>query len=81
MNDQTDGSQNIIIILGLTLGLVVVAGVASVLIKIIKDWRIKKKTETEEENENYGNLEQEQYYEEEKRSNIVHLNDYYITKQ
>ena len=81
MNDQTDGNQNIIIILGLTLGLVVVAGVASVLIKIIKDWRIKKKTETEEENENYGNLEQEQYYEEEKRSNIVHLNDYYITKQ
>ena len=81
MNDQTDGSQNIIIILGLTLGLVVVAGVASVLIKIIKDWRIKKKTETEEENENYGNLEQEQYYEEEKRSNIVHSNDYYITKQ
>ena len=81
MNDQTDGSQNIIIILGLTLGLVVVAGVASVLIKIIKDWRIKKKTETEEENENYGNLEQEQYYEEEKRSNIVHLNHYYITKQ
>ena len=81
MKDQTDGNQNIIIILGLTLGLVVVAGVASVLIKIIKDWRIKKKTETEEENENYGNLEQEQYYEEEKRSNIVHLNDYYITKQ
>ena len=81
MNDQTDGNQNIIIILGLTLGLVVVAGVASVLIKIIKDWRIKKKTETEEENENYGNLEQEQYYEEEKRSNIVHSNDYYITKQ
>ena len=55
----------------------VVAGVASILIKIIKDWRIKATTETEEDNENYGNLDPGEYYEEEKKSEVVHSNDYY----
>ena len=55
----------------------VVAGVVSILIKIIKDWRIKATTETEERNENYGNLDPGEYYEEEKKSEVVHSNDYY----
>ena len=55
----------------------VVAGIASILIKIIKDWRIKATTETEERNENYGNLDPCEYYEEEKKSEVVHSNDYY----
>ena len=55
----------------------VVAFVASILIKIIKDWRIKASTETEENNENYGNLDAEEYYEEEKKSEVVHSNEYY----
>ena len=55
----------------------VVAGIASILIKIIKDWRIKATTETEERNENYGNLDPGEYYEEEKKSEVVHSNDYY----
>ena len=55
----------------------VVALIASILIKVIKDWRIKATTETEEDNENYGNLDPGQYYEEEKKSEVVHSNDYY----
>ena len=55
----------------------VVALIASILIKIIKDWRIKATTETEEDNENYGNLDPGQYYEEEKKSEVVHSHDYY----
>ena len=55
----------------------VVAGVASILIKIIKDWRIKATTETEEFNKNYGNLDPGEYYEEEKKSEVVHSHDYY----
>ena len=66
----------IIIILGL-FAIVVVAGVASILIKIIMDRKMKETTETDEDNENYGNLDTEQYYEEDKKSKIVHLNDYY----
>ena len=41
------------------------------------DWRIKQTAETDEFNENYGNLDTEQYYEEDKKSKIVHSNDYY----
>ena len=55
----------------------VVAGVASILIKLIKDWRIKATTETEEFNKNYGNLDPGEYYEEEKKSEVVHSHDYY----
>ena len=76
-DEETDGNYNIIIVIGLVLGLLVMAGVASILIKIIKDKIIKGKTETLEFNENYGNLSPEQYYEEEKKSVVVHLNDYY----
>ena len=55
----------------------ILAGVASILIKTINDWRIKQTTETEDFNENYGNLDTEQYYEEEKKNTIVHSNDFY----
>ena len=41
----------------------------------MKDRRIKAFTETEEYNENYGTLEE--YYEEERQSEVVHSNDYY----
>ena len=72
------GNQSIIIIiLGLALGLVVLAGVVSFLIKTMKDRRIKAFSETEEYNENYGNLTLEEYYEEERQSEVVHSNDYY----
>ena len=74
---ENDGGNPIYIIVIVVLVLVVVAGVASFLIKTIKDWRIKKTAETDEFNENYGNLDTEQYYEEEKKSTIVHSNDYY----
>ena len=57
--------------------LVVVAAVASFLIKIIMDWRSIETTETEDVNENYGNLDPGQYYEEEKKSEILHTNDHY----
>ena len=75
---EADGGIQIyiIIILGL-FAIVVVAGVASILIKIIMDRKMKETTETDEDNENYGNLDTEQYYEEDKKSKIVHLNDYY----
>ena len=55
----------------------ILAGVASILIKTINDWRIKQTTETEDFNENYGNLDTEQYYEEDKKCTIVDSNDYY----
>ena len=71
------GGNPIYIIIIVVLALVVVAGVASILIKKTKDWRIKQTAETDEFNENYGNLDTEQYYEEEKKSTIVHSNDYY----
>ena len=74
---ENDGGNQIYIIVIVALAIVVVAAVASILIKTIKDWRIKQTTETEEFNENYGNLDTEQYYEEEKKSTIVHTNDYY----
>ena len=74
---EKDGGIQIFVIVIVVLALVVVAGVASFLIKKTKDWRIKQTTETEEFNENYGNLDTEQYYEEEKKSTIVHSNDYY----
>ena len=61
----------------MVLALVVVAFVASFLIKKTMDWRIKQTAETDEFNENYGNLDTEQYYEEDKRNQIVHSNDYY----
>ena len=74
----TDGNKNtIIIILGVALGLVVMAGVASILIKVIKDRIIKANTEIDEYNENYGNLTPDQYYEADKQSKVVHYNDYY----
>ena len=74
----TDGNKNtIIIILGVALGLVVMAGVASILIKVIQDRIMKANTEIDEYNENYGNLDAEQYYEEDKKSKVVHHNDYY----
>ena len=80
-NDKTTDKENdgriIYTIIIVALALVVVAGVASFLIKTFMDWRTKKDTETEEDNENYGNLDPGQYYEEEKKSNIVHSNDYY----
>ena len=80
-NDKTTDKENdggiFYIIIILALALVIVAGVASFLIKTFMDWRTKKDTETEEDNENYGNLDPGQYYEEEKKSNIVHSNDYY----
>ena len=80
-NDKTTDKENdgriIYIIIIVALALVVVAGVTSFLIKTFMDWRTKKDTETEEDNENYGNLDPGQYYEEEKKSNIVHSNDYY----
>ena len=75
---ETDGNQNVTtLILGLALGLLVTAGVVSILIKVIKDKIIKDNTEIEEDNENYGNLDPEQYYEEDKKSEVVHSNDYY----
>ena len=76
---EADGGIQIyiIIIIGL-LAIVVVAGIVSILIKIIMDRKMKETTETDEDNENYGNLDTtEQYYEEDKKSKIVHLNDYY----
>ena len=69
--------MEIYIVIIVALALVVLAFVASLLIKIIKDWRIKQNTETEEVNKNYGNLDPGQYYEEEKKSEIVHSSDYY----
>ena len=74
---ENDGKNQIYIIVIVALALVVVAGVASFLIKTVKDWKIKQTTETEDYNENYGNLDTEQYYEEDKKSKIVHSNDYY----
>ena len=72
---ENDGNQSIIIlILGLAQGLVVIALVVSILIKIIKDKIIEANTEIEEVNEIYGNLEPEQYYEEDKKSEVVHPN-------
>ena len=53
--------------------LVLVAAVASFLIKIIMDWRSIETTETEDVNENYGNLDPGQYYEEEKKSEILQV--------
>ena len=53
--------------------LVVVAAVASFLIKKIMDWRSIETTETEDVNENYGNLDPGQYYEEEKKSEILQV--------
>ena len=41
------------------------------------DRRTRETNETEEVNENYGNLDPGEYYEEEKKSQIVHSNDYY----
>ena len=63
-NDD-DGIQIVYITIIVALSLVVVALIASILIKVIKDWRIKATTETEEDNENYGNLDPGEYYEEE----------------
>ena len=57
--------------------LVVVATVASFLIKIIMDWRSIETIKTEDVNENYGSLDPGQYYEEEKKSEILHTNDHY----
>ena len=76
---EADGGIQIyiIIIIGL-LAIVVVAGIVSILIKIIMDRKMKETTETDEDNENYGNLDTtEQYYEEDKKSKIIHFNDYY----
>ena len=76
---EVDGGIQIyiIIIIGL-LAIVVVAGIVSILIKIIMDRKMKETTETDEDNENYGNLDTtEQYYEEDKKSKIIHFNDYY----
>ena len=75
---ETGGKQTIIIIvLGLALGLVVIALIVSILIKVIKDKIIKANTETEEFNENYGNLSPEEYYMEERNTKIEDTNDYY----
>ena len=76
-NKGNDGGIQIYIIIIVALSLVVVAGVVSFLLKIIMDRRTKESTETEEDNENYGNLDQDQYYEEETKSKIIHSNDYY----
>ena len=53
--------------------LVLVAAVASFLIKIIMDWRSIETIKTEDVNENYGNLDPGQYYEEEKKSEILQV--------
>ena len=75
---ESDGGNPIfIIIISGLLGLVVVSVVASFLIKMIMDRRTRETNETEEVNENYGNLDPGEYYEEEKKSQIVHSNDYY----
>ena len=54
--------------------IIILAAIAYVWIKIMKERRII----TEEENENYGAASDfEQYYEDEKNAKIVDTNDYY----